>query len=224
MNKDFLSSAILPESWDIYGWELKPFSLRIHLHLTALENPYVVGQPPTALDTFEFLKVCSNKSDDIFKIKNPSILQRLFYKRMIYDEKFHAKIYLRIVRYLKENTVNPNTTIKSQFKELDEYKEEVVKPQNTLPEQLLIVAIFANKLHIHPKETWNMPISMVGWYSNAIACIEGADVTVNSTSEADIQSDLDVLRRAEQDAAERLKLAMVNGKIKRQKIKLSTEQ
>lgn len=222
MNKGYVSSVLLPEEWDIYGWKLRHFSLRFHLHLTVIESPYLEGQAPNAHDTFLFLKICSNKTDDIFKISKASFIEKLFYARLIYDQRFHAKVFLRIMNYLKENTVNPNTTIRSRIKFDNQMTDEVIKSQNQLPEQLVVTALFANKLHISPNETWNLPISMVAWYASAIALIEGADVSIGPDKE-EAQENQKTLAEWEQEQAEKLRLAMVNGKIPRKKIKLSTE-
>lgn len=223
MHKGFVSSVLLPEEWDIYGWKLRPFSLRFHLQLSVVDSPFIQGQAPNAYDTFVFLKVCSNKHDDVFKIKKASFLEKLFYARLIYDQKFHAKVFLRITQYLKDNTFNPNTTIRSRIKLDNEISEEIVRQQNGLPEQLVVVAVFANKYNMSPEKTWNLPISMIGWYSAALALIEGAEVSLNPDEQEEVSNDSQSLAEWEQAQAEKIRLAMVNGKIPKRKIKLSSE-
>lgn len=222
---------MLPEYWDIYGWKLKRFSLRLQIQLSAIDSPFMNGQAPNAFETFEFLKVCSNESKDVFKLKKASIMERIFYTRMCYNQKFHAKVFLKICQYLKENTFTPNIKIKSKFKDESGDGNTVIEYDTgeDLPDQLVIAALFTSKYNMTLDEVWDMPISLIGWYSAALAAVDGASVKVVPNEVSDtIKENAESLQKElyewELKKAEELRLAMVNGVIPKKKIKLSFEK
>ena len=192
------------------------------MQLAAAESPYISSQAPSPTETFEFLKICSNKSDDIFKIRKATIWERIFHARLRYDQRFHGKVFYKITQYIKENTVTPEASVKSRFTTPSDMGEDIIKPNNLIPEQLLILALFANKYHMPLEKSLNMPICLVGWFSLALAAIEGADVSLDGEQE-EVQADMENLKKWEKEQAEKVRLAMVNGKIPKKKIKLSSE-
>lgn len=185
--------------------------------LMAIESPYLTGQAPDPADTIIFLRICSNTDTDIASIK-PSWFDRLVSLKLHHNMRFHASLVRAIIEYMKDYCSSPKTVIRGR-----DGKETIIEKRN-VPEMLLLSSLCMAKLHMSEDEALSMGIGKMSWYAATIAMMEGADVRVISTEEEEsAMDDLEALARWEREQAEKLRLAMVNGKIPKRTIKLASQ-
>lgn len=218
MNKKFLTAFITPKEWDVVGYRLKPYSVRKYLNLSAVNSPYVTGQVPTARETVLFLKYCSSDCESIIDTPSINFFDMLAYAKIRYQPMFHAHVIQCIVNYIKEHSSGPDYRISSTVKG----KKDIILSNNSLPEMLFLISACMAKLHMTEKQVMEMPIGRLAWYSAAITALEGADVRINPEEE-NLASEVGMLLEWEKNQAEKLRLAMVNGKIPKKRIKLANE-
>lgn len=214
MDSKFITAFILPERWDIVGYKLRPYSPRIIINLHAVESPYVTGQVPTAEDTVKFLKFCSSDCESIIDIPKVDIFDSFVYLKAKYQPAFHVQLIKAIANYIKEYSSGPNYRVVSKGKS----KAETLVDNNSMPEMLSLVAVCMAKLGLSEKEAMNMPIARLIWYGASVAMMEGADIRINP-DESQAEKDANLLREWEKSEAQRLRLAMVNGKVPKRKIR-----
>lgn len=218
MNKKFLTSFIIPEKWDIAGYELRPYSIRKHLNLAAADSPYLNGQVPSALETLQFLKWCSSDNKSIID-KDPVTLRDIVaYIRIKYDVKFHAYIIKAASVYMTECSAAPSYRIVDLQTNSSTSKNDILVDKNSLPEMLTLTSVCMAKLGMKEDEVLDAPIGKLTWYAAAAALIAGADVRLNDVDEPETEKE--ILEKWEKEQAEVLRLAMVNGKIPKKKIKI----
>lgn len=216
MDKRFLTAFITPKEWDVVGYRLKPYSVRKYINLQAVNSPYVNGQAPTPLETIQFLKWCSSDCESIVEIGKPTLLDYVAYAKIRFQPEFHVHVIKCIVNYVKEYSTGPIYRIAKKD------KAETLVDRNSIPDLLSLVTVCMAKLGLSEKEAMDSSIGKMTWYAAVIAIIEGADVRLMPESE-DPQSEADDLREWEREQAEKLRLAMVNGKIPKRKIKMTSQ-
>ena len=95
MDGRFLTAFITPKKWEIAGYELKPFSLRHMMSLSALESPFVGGDkaPSTPEQVLAFLRVCSSQ-DPSSAFTNVTLMDRFRCARMEVDTRYFVRIVM----------------------------------------------------------------------------------------------------------------------------------
>jgi hypothetical protein len=198
MDGRFLTAFILPESWSIMGYKLKPFSLRHTMTLTALESPIVAADGPRVKpeDIVIFLRVCS--SDNAFvALSKPSLWDRWCQARMEVDTTYYFDQLMAINAYIKLCNTMPNTYNKDEGQE---------KKKENVPVVLGLATSLMSKLNFNKDEAWDCTVGQAVWYLTAYAVSEGADVKIISTQdEAKMESEKEFLARMQKQARERLK-------------------
>lgn len=212
MDQQFLSAFIAPDKWDILWYELNPYSIRIYTQLSAIDSPYINGQVPTTEDTILFLKICSSNDGSILKVPKLSLLDKLLNIKLKFNKKFHTSLYKAIMLYMCEYTNVPKIIVTKNG-------EEVVVKKSNVPEIFLLSSICMAKMNIPEKEVMNMSFCKLSWYGYAAAVIEGGEVRLQ-TKEEELKAttEAEELNEYIKEQAEKLKIAMVNGKIKKRKI------
>jgi hypothetical protein len=213
VDSKFITAFILPDRWDIVGYKLRPYSPRIMINLSAVDSPYMSGQVPTAEDTVKFLKFCSSDCESIVDIPDANIFDSFVFLKAKYQPSFHIFLIKAISNYIKEYSSGPNYRVVSTGSS----KSQTLIDSSTLPELLSLIAICMSKLNITEKDAMNMPIAKLTWYGAAVAMMAGADIRIGP-DESQSEKDAEVLRDWEKAQAEKLRLAMVNGKIPKRKI------
>jgi hypothetical protein len=216
VDKRYLTAFILPKEWEVVGYRLKPYSIRKHLNLIAVESPYVTGQVPTAAETIQFLKFCASDCNSIIEIPKLTLFDYVAYARIRYYPQFHVHVIKCIVNYIKEYTIGP------RYRIVKRDKTETIVSRNTIPDMLGLTAICMSKLGMSEDEVLNSPIGKLTWYAAATAALDGADVRMETDEEA-AKDQIEELKRWEREQAEKLRLAMVNGKIPTRKIRIREE-
>ena len=212
MDQQFLSAFIAPDKWEILWYELNPYSIRIYTQLSAINSPYIVGQVPTPEDTVLFLKICSSNNGNILKIPKLSFFDKLLNLKLKLNKRFHTSLYKSIMFYMSEYTNVPRIVVTKNG-------EEVVVKKSNVPEIFLLSSICMSKMNISEKEVMNMSFCKLSWYGYAAAIIEGGEVRLQ-TKEEELKATTEAEELYEyiKEQAEKLKIAMVNGKIKKRKI------
>lgn len=215
MDKKFLTAFILPKEWEVIGYKLKPYSTRVHINLSAVNSPFVTNGVPTPMDTIKFLKFCSSDCDSIIDIPKTTFFDTIAYLRLASDLKFFSYTVRCIINYIKEYTTGPSYRIVSKHE-----KSDVVIDKTSMPELLMMISICMSKLGMSEKEAMNSPLAKLSWYVATVALMEGADVRLLSDDEVKAAVESERLKKFEKEQAEKLRLAMVNGKIPTKKIKI----
>lgn len=220
MDKRFLTAFIAPSEWEIVGYKLKPYSVRKHINLLAVDSPYINGQVPTAMETIQFLKYCSSDCESIINVPSVNLFDMVAYAKIRYQPQFHAYVIRSIVNYIKEYSSGPNYRI---VKKKNSALSETLVNNSGIPDMLFLISACMNKLGLSEKDAMNLSIGKIGWYSAAISALDGSDVRLTQEEE-DASSEMLKLIEWEKEQAEKLRLAMVNGKIPKKRIKLASEQ
>ena len=197
------------------GYKLKPYSTRKHINLVAVSSPYVKQGIPSAMDTVKFLKWCSSDCDSIIEIPKTTFFDIIAYLRLASDPKFHSYTAKCIVNYIKEYSAGPSYRVVSKFD-----KQDVIVDKNAIPELLMMTSLCMAKLGMSEKEAMDAPIAKMAWYVAVVAAMEGADIRMMSDDEVKASLEKERLKKFEEEQAEKLRLAMVNGKIPTRKIKI----
>ena len=215
MDKKFLTAFILPKEWEVIGYGLRPYSIRKHINLVAVKSPYTNEGVPSAMDTIKFLKWCASDCDSIIELPSTTLFDMIAYLRLASDPKFHINTIRRICNYIKEYSSAPSYRIVSKFE-----KQDVIIDKTSIPDLLMMTTICMSKLGMSENEAMNAPLAKMSWYIAAIASAEGADVRMMSDDEVKVSLEKEKLKKFEAEQAEKLRLAMVNGKIPTRKIKI----
>lgn len=197
------------------GYKLKPYSIRKHINLVAVNSPFVRDSVPTAMDTLKFLKWCSSDCDSIIDIPKTNLFDLIAYWRLKSDMRFHIYTVNCIANYIKEYSSAPSYRIVSKFQ-----KQDVLIDKTSVPELLMMVSACMSKLNMSEKDVFDAPFAKLSWYVAGIAALEGADIRIMSDDEVKAAVETERLKAFEKEQAQKLRLAMDNGKIKRLKIKI----
>lgn len=223
MDNTFLTAFIAPKEWEICGYKLKPYSLRIHFNLVAVESPFVTGRIPTPSDTVQFLRYCSEGNRNILDTGTERFKDGLFYYKLAFDVKKHVEVIKKITLYIKEYTNVPSFRIKSKIDEVNKFarEQESVVKERTVPEMMTMMCLCMQKVNLSEEEVMTMPLGKVAWYAATIAIIEGGDVQIEETLD---KEDAELVKKAmdehAHEFAKKLREDMANGKIPKRKVRV----
>jgi len=197
MDGRFLTAFILPEKWEIMGYELKPFSLRHTMTLTALESPIIVGEASmvTPEDIIIFLRVCSSKNAFV-ALKKPSLMDRWNQTRMERDTSYYFDQWVAINGYMKHCNTMPSTYTKP---------DDTEKKKQNVPVVLGLVTSLMSKMNMSADEAWDCTSGQAVWYLTAYSIGEGAEVKILSTQDEE-KMDAERAMLSKLQAASRAKL------------------
>lgn len=204
MDGRFLTAFVLPDSWDILGYKLKPFSLRHGMTLTALDSPLMDGDiakiSPEAVITF--LRVCSSETPSV-ALKKATFSDKRAYAKLQLDSGLFCETVLKIRDYISACNTCPKTyTVKDG-------KEE--KTAENVPYYLSMATALMARLHFSPKDAWECTAGMATWYLTAFAISEGAKVKIVTTdAEAKAADEYAALVKMQEEARQRLKTIQQN--------------
>ena len=175
MDGRFLTAFILPEKWEIMGYELKPFSLRHTMTLTALESPIVMGKAPmvTPEDIVIFLRICSSENAFV-ALKKPSLMDKWNQVRMELDTSYYFDQMMDINEYMKACNTMPSTYTKP---------DDTEKKKENVPVVLGLVTSLMSKMNMSLDEAWDCTAGQAVWYLTAYSIGEGAEVKILSTQD-----------------------------------------
>jgi hypothetical protein len=215
VNKKFLTAFALPEHFEFFGFKLKPLCIKSMLALHAIESPFVSGKEPSTEDILNFLRICSVDFNGFSKMKKRSLWEQFFYYKMYYWPIFRVKVMLCIKVFVQESSATPLVRIKSPY---ENKNEKVVKETQALPDLLVLATILMSRLGLSEKEALEIPIGRASCYASGIAALEGGEVIMVPEDES-AEFVQEELANHEKAMAERMRLAMVNGKVPNRKIK-----
>ena len=177
MDGRFLSAFIVPESWDILGYKLKPFTLRHMLYLTALKSPFIDKKPDTGITpeaVLVLLRVCSSEHPSK-AFRRPTIADYWRQGKMESDIEFFYGTVGTVFNYIQTCSSAPEV-----------YKKEdnsLVPKKENLPPALSLATSLMVKLHIPEKAAWETPVGQALWYLTTVAINEGAEIKILSTED-----------------------------------------
>ena len=218
MDKKFLTAFVLPEYFDIYNYRLRPLCPKALIALYAIDSPFVKGVPPNEQDIVNFLRICSMDFDGLFKIKKMRWCDKYFFFKMKYWPPFKLRVMMCIKIFIEESMATPLVRIRSRHGQ----KQSVMIDKETLPEMLMLVSLMMSKFGMSEREALEVPIGRATCYSVAYAALEGSDIAVIPEEEASPEAIKEEIANHEKQMAERMRLAMANGKVPQRKIKTRT--
>lgn len=215
MDKRFLTAFSAPDKWEIMGFELKPFSTRHLIALHAVNSPFVTyDRLPEPFETIAFLRICSMKkaSYDV----RAGFLDSLFAYRLHRNAVLHVQICKAIGLYVNEYCSSPKVVSRGIRKKAHERKSNL----SDLPTALTTLTMAISKLGMTESEALDAPFGRLAWYSVCFSMLEGNDEVrlITTALEEKAEDDRQSILRHEADVEERLRRAMANGKIKKQRI------
>lgn len=204
MDGRFLTAFVLPKKWDVIGYELKPFSLRHQLVLTALESPITKGDVPGTKpeDILVFLRVCS--SDNAFEaLGKPTIRDRWRLALMGVNTGYFLSTMAAIHVYMQTCNTTPTVYRKEENKKTKNHED--------VPGVLSMATSLMSRMHMSPTEAWDCTIGQAVWYLTAFSISEGADIRILTTKdEEDAEQQKKELKRLQQEALAKAKKEYAN--------------
>lgn len=214
MDKRFLTAFLTPDVWEVCRYKLRPFSVIHQIQLMAIGSPLVTGQVPSPADTVRFLRICESDEVNILEVE-PTLWDRIMILRMRFDRDFHVSAVLKIRNYINQYSSSPKAVVMKQG------GEETLLDRDSLPEVLMLMGVVMSKMGMPERDALRMSIGKLSWYAITIAVCEGAKIRIISTAEEEAaKDDRQRLIEWERAMAERLRLAMLNGKIPTKTINL----
>lgn len=213
MDKRFLTAFIIPERWNISGYWLAPYCIDHIIKLQALGSPIAckTDKVPTPADVMLFLRVCHEKRHNVFQLQ-PHIVDKMFIWKMQWNNDFFRSILKSIAIYIRDCSSTPKIMEKSN-------SEKVVNTPS-FPELLSLAGVLLCKTSLTEREILTMPVGKAVWYSTVVASIEGADIkTVSTEMEEKSPEQINEARRLAEEMKEKMRLAMVNGRMPKSRIK-----
>jgi len=197
MDGRFLTAFIIPKEWEIMGYKLKPFSLRMMLILNALDSPFATGKrlPNCPEDIIIFLRVCSGlHPHDAFK--KVTLRDRWLLTKMEISEKFMIQQIHKCMEYISVCNTTPKVVKKS---ETEEWKRENIPGPLSLASSLM-------KMGFTHTEAWELTLGQAVWYLTAYAVSEGAEIKVITTQqEESMEAEEERLRKFQEEVLAKLK-------------------
>ncbi len=204
MDGRFVTAFILPESWEILGYKLKPFSLRHQMTLLATENP-MMGEDVTKVspaDLIMLLRVCS-MDDPFIALGNPSWKDKWRLTKMEMDVPYFLRTMIQVSDYIRQCSSTPKTYTKEDG--VTQFKKE------NIPNLLSLVTSLMARMHMSQKEAWGCTLGQAVWYLTAYSVSEGADIKILTTDEEEkAESDREFLVRMQKQALAEHKERMRN--------------
>ena len=177
MDGRFLTAFIIPESWDVMGYKLKPFSLRHMMVLAALDSPFVGSRPPTCPeDVLVFLRVCSSEHPSQ-AFRKPTLRDRWRILMMETRTEYFIEQVKAIFEYIETCNSSPKVWTKP------EEGNQAEKRRENIPGPLSLATTLMSKMNLSHEEAWNMTLGQTIWYLTAYAVSEGSDIRILTTQE-----------------------------------------
>lgn len=169
LDKKFLE-AMFPGHHTVLGRKLNPFCLWHVVALEAIQSPFILDKPPTFIDLFLAVKICSSENKDVLSLIKITPLSRL--KITIDSMVFWFNQELAKFRhYLESHLVYPQLWFPPTGKRLK------------APWPMINLVLILRHTSLHPDEIWDMPLGEVLWLSASIAEQIGAETEIMTEAE-----------------------------------------
>jgi hypothetical protein len=176
IDKRLLTSFLMPPEWEVMGFNLKPFCLLHQMTLQAIESPFFVETEPCEVeDIIIAYRVCSGYDGIMSMKKPPTLKEKWFNARMTVSPAYCEKAITDFTAYVEQYCVQPKLWTKE--------KNDGEKQKERVPAQLLMASLLLRKTNISEQEVWRMPIGKMSWYCTALGYLEGADISVITTTD-----------------------------------------
>lgn len=178
MDGRFLTAFIVPETWDIMGYRLRPFSLRHIMYLEALQSPLVCPPGPataTPEDLLVFLRVCSEVHPSK-AFRKPSLMDRWRIVRLTADTEFFFKALSEIAEYTRICSSVPVVYEK-------EADAKAVTKKEGIPPPLSLAVSLMSRCGFTKDEAWDCTLGQAIWYATTYAKSEGVDIRILTTDD-----------------------------------------
>jgi hypothetical protein len=206
MDGRFLTAFIVPQKWDIIGYNLKPYSLRHTLYLTALDSPFATGKMNgvTPEDILVFLRICSEEHPSL-AFRKPTLRDRWRVAWLQSNIDYFFDVIRKIMVYIHDCCSAP------MFYTKDEKGE---KRKETVPMPLSMATALMCRFGMDEERAWNTPVGQAIWYITTFSIAEGAEIKIMTTEDeqkAEFEKNFLEKLRDEQLAIHKQKMNKKNG-------------
>lgn len=179
----------MPPTWEVAGFELKPFSLFHLLTLQGIKHPLVTeGLPVKPEDLSLAFRICSS-SDGIMAIKaKPTLREKWFNARVTISPVYFEMMIKEFTNYVELYSTPPKVWNKTDTLKAGEKSEVIVKKEK-IPSVIMMIGFLLRKTSIPERDLWMMPVGKLSWYATALAVVEGADIDILTTQDEDKMDD-----------------------------------
>lgn len=131
-------------------------------------------------DLFTALRICSTENW-VKSLEKLSLIERWKYLKIECIPENKQKAFTEFGEYLSQSMSVPKIWTKNND------KTEGKKPTN-IPETLSLATVLMTKFGFSENDAWNMPFSKAVWYSTAYSSQEGAEISIITTEDEEMES------------------------------------